>query len=117
MDRYYKEIDGETVWYKEPLKYKNKQIFGAKESQIIEAGWIKYIEPTLSQEELDKMEAMHRIGELKSLLREGDYQVIKCAEANLLGEEMPYNITELFTQRDTYREEINTLQEKYNITY
>lgn len=115
MNRYYKVIDGNKIWYKEPLIYNNRQIFGAKESLILKAGWTKYEEIPPTQEELDKIEASRRISELKSLLREGDYKIIKCAEASLLGEEIPYNISELTTQRDSYRNEINSLQTKYNI--
>jgi len=46
----------------------------------------------------------------KLLLQETDYKVIKCYEAQLLEEEMPYNLQELLTQRKTWREEINALE-------
>lgn len=50
------------------------------------------------------------INNLKIKLNETDYQVIKCYEAQLLGEEMPYNLQELLAQRKAWREEINTLE-------
>lgn len=115
MNKYYKEDNGAKIWFKEPLIYDKKQIFGASEELILAAGWTKYIETEPTQEELDKIEASRRISELKNLLREGDYQVIKCAEAKLLGEDMPYDITELFSKRNTYRDEINSLQNQYNL--
>lgn len=40
----------------------------------------------------------------------GDWKVIKCYEASLAGQELPYNITELMETRQAVRDEINTLQ-------
>lgn len=51
-----------------------------------------------------------RINELKLELLNTDYKVIKCYEANLIGEEMPYDLEALVAQRKAWREEINTLE-------
>jgi hypothetical protein len=56
---------------------------------------------------------MRRISELKKLLAETDYKVIKCAEAQILGLEMPYDVQEITAQRQECREEINELEAKY----
>lgn len=40
----------------------------------------------------------------------GDWKIIKCYEAKLKGEELPYNLDELMEQRQAVRDGINTLQ-------
>lgn len=50
------------------------------------------------------------IDAIKSELSETDYQVIKCYEASLVGEELPYDIKALHTERDLKRAKINTLE-------
>jgi hypothetical protein len=47
---------------------------------------------------------------LKNLLKETDYKVIKCYEAQLGNEEMPYDLQELLAQRKAWRDEINALE-------
>lgn len=42
----------------------------------------------------------------------GDWKVIKCYEAKLLGEELPYDLPELMAERQKARDEINRLQEE-----
>lgn len=42
----------------------------------------------------------------------GDYKVIKCYEAQLVGEELPYNMEELHEKRQAARDEINALQQE-----
>lgn len=51
-----------------------------------------------------------QIAELKVKLAESDYKVIKCAEAQMAGEELPYDIVELHAERQTLRNEINALE-------
>jgi hypothetical protein len=53
---------------------------------------------------------LNSINELKELLEDTDYKVIKCYEASLLNEEMPYNLTEILAQRKAWRDEINALE-------
>ena len=48
----------------------------------------------------------------KALLKKGDYKVIKCMEAQLTGNELPYNIEELAAERNAIRAEINELEAK-----
>ena len=57
------------------------------------------------------------ISDLKSKLSSsasetGDWKIIKCYEARLKNEPLPYNIDELISQRQAIREEINRLQEE-----
>jgi hypothetical protein len=53
---------------------------------------------------------MGRIEELKEYLKNDDYKIIKCYEAQLLNEEMPYDLQQLLTQRKAWRDEINQLE-------
>ncbi|MBR1691296.1 MAG: hypothetical protein IJ711_00810 [Lachnospiraceae bacterium] len=71
-------------------------------------------EPELTQEELAEqerqqavMELMTEIANLKTELAATDYQIIKCSECSLAGEEMPYDIWALHTERQLIRDEIN----------
>lgn len=50
------------------------------------------------------------IESLKSELQESDYKVIKCAEAMVVGAEMPYDMTALHNERQALRDKINELE-------
>lgn len=50
------------------------------------------------------------IGAIKAELSETDYQVIKCFEASLVGEELPYDIKALHEDRNEKRAQINALE-------
>ena len=76
----------------------------------------KIILTTLKAEikaERQKQADIRRVGELKRLLADTDYKVIKCAEAQILGLDMPYDIENLQANRQAWREEINELEAKY----
>lgn len=66
-----------------------------------------------SQEEIkmfDREDKKSAIRILKKQLDSTDYKVIKCYEAQLGNEEMPYNLQELLAQRKAWRDEINQLE-------
>lgn len=50
------------------------------------------------------------IAALKAQLAAEDYKVIKCFEAQMCGEELPYDIAELHATRNAIRAQINELQ-------
>lgn len=52
------------------------------------------------------------VRELKESLRAGDYKIIKCFEAYLQGEPMPYDIGELHSERQAQRDRIKELEAK-----
>lgn len=54
-----------------------------------------------------------KISALKQQLKDTDYKVMKCAENQLLGLDMPYDVTDLQRQRQAWREEINVLEAQY----
>lgn len=47
---------------------------------------------------------------LKDQLSGSDYKVIKCYEASLAGEELPYDFTTLRSERENIRQQINSLE-------
>lgn len=51
-----------------------------------------------------------KINEYKNELSGTDYKVIKCYEALLIGEELPYDVSEIHVHRQTIRDEINRLE-------
>ncbi len=53
-----------------------------------------------------------QILQLKMQLAEDDYKIIKCAEYQAAGVDLPYNIAELHAGREAIRAEINQLQEQ-----
>lgn len=60
----------------------------------------------------DLQQIRQNIENLKNELKDGDYKVIKCYEASLTKQEIPYNIQELHSQRQLLRQKINELEEK-----
>ena len=56
--------------------------------------------------------AEEQILTLKNDLSSTDYQIIKCYEYQLLGQELPYNINELHIARQAIRDKINELEAK-----
>ena len=51
-----------------------------------------------------------QISELKAQLEATDYKIIKCSEAQLVGEELPYDIVALHSERQAIRYQINELE-------
>lgn len=81
-------------------------IVTSKGSRVVEVDYTPS-EPT-REESLAEKQAV--IDSLKAQIAESDYKVIKCAEAQLMGEELPYNVAELHAQRQAIRNEINVLE-------
>lgn len=71
----------------------------------------------LKQEEAKQQliaETTKEIKQLKKQLSDNDYKIIKCFECYLTGEELPYNIVALHTERDNIRNTINEKEEIIN---
>lgn len=51
-----------------------------------------------------------QIAALKAQLEATDYKIIKCSEAQLVGEELPYDIAALHSERQALRDRINELE-------
>ena len=81
------------------------QVINPPHNMLIEQGWEEYIQP--NEEDIAKQrEIMH----LKRQLENSDYKVIKCMEATLCGESLPYDIDTLHGEREAIRKEINDLE-------
>lgn len=111
MVLYTKIIDGKAV-----IKSRNQivvkkdgmQYISPREEIILEDGWEVY-EPTQEAESEEKPE--HRAEQARADLADSDYKVIKCMEAYLCGEPLPYDIAELHKERDAQRLTINEFEE------
>lgn len=53
-----------------------------------------------------------QIKELKNKLSSSDYKIIKCAECQLLGQELPYDLVALHKERQALRDSINILEQR-----
>ena len=109
--------DGQILSAKQiVIKADGYQIINPTEEILLENGWEEYVAPeqTQTEEEIAEMAAIQRqdeIDRLKERLAESDYKVIKCMEAYLCGEPLPYDIAELHKERDAQRLTINKFEE------
>lgn len=62
------------------------------------------------EKKIDTQYLSEKIRKLKSKLAAEDYKIIKCYEASLLNQELPYDIQELHDKRQSLREQINQLE-------
>lgn len=60
----------------------------------------------------EKEKTQQEIWDLKEKLSETDYKILKCSEASLLGQELPYDLDAVVSERDGWRTQINELEEK-----
>ena len=102
--------NGTTTISGKKIVVDGRVILNPTKEQLQEAGWTEVVPPTPTAEEIAQQQREQRIWELKDQLAQGDYKIIKCAEAQLMGEEMPYNVGFLVTQRNQWRKEINELE-------
>lgn len=82
------------------------QVWNPTAQMYADAGFMPYIPPTPTEEEVAEMQRLNRIAELKQLLAESDYKAIKYAEGWITAED--YAATK--AQRQAWRDEINELE-------
>lgn len=58
----------------------------------------------------EKQRKQQEVINLQWKLNSTDYKVIKCSEAKLLGEDLPYDIKTLRAERQAVRDKINAIQ-------
>ena len=70
--RYYKIIDGQTVFYKDPLIIDGMQIYNPSDELILAAGWMEYTPPPTPPVDDTKYEPYTEdvVAKIKNLLRE-----------------------------------------------
>lgn len=67
----------------------------------------------MSQEQIESQRIIDLQAKLSSTSSEiGDYRVVKCMEASLLGTEMPYDVEKLISERQKVRDQINAAQDR-----
>lgn len=69
---YYKIIDGQTVFYKDPLIIDGMQIYNPSEELILAAGWMEYTPPPTPEPDNTKYEPYTEdvVAKIKNLLRD-----------------------------------------------
>ena len=101
--------DGQTITGKQ-IEIDGCIVLNPTAEMLAENGWVEVVPPTPTEEEIAQQQREARIWELKDLLAQGDYKIIKCAEAQLTNEPMPYDVATLVAERNAYRAEINELE-------
>ena len=101
--------DGQTITGKQ-IEINGCVVLNPTAEMLAQNGWVEVVPPTPTEEELARQQREARIWELKEQLAQGDYKIIKCAEAQLTNEPMPYDVAELVAERNAMRDEINELE-------
>lgn len=65
MKQYYKIINDEIVFFKNPLIVGESQIFNPTEDMLIEQGWQEYVSPVPTEEELLQEAKLNKIAEIE----------------------------------------------------
>lgn len=115
MKKYCKNIDGRLVIRPRNriVVFKNGyQIINPSEEVIEEDGWSEYAATPPTEADIAESEAEERASMARGRLIDSDYKVIKCMEAYLCGEPLPYDIIELHKERDAEREIVNNNESK-----
>jgi Txe/YoeB family toxin of Txe-Axe toxin-antitoxin module len=71
-----------------------------------------FLDEVLKEKTLNKIAKKQKILELIQELSKDDYKIIKCYEAQLSNNPMPYNIDRLIKQREAIRNQISTLEKE-----
>lgn len=112
------ELQGKDIWLLpadctliEPPEAKDgfDIIFNGESWEYKELEKEKEPEPYVQTE---KEKTQQEIWELKAKLSKTDYKVLKCTEASLRGQELPYDLDAVVSERDGWRAQINELEEK-----
>lgn len=101
--------DGITITGKQ-IEINGCVVLNPTAEMLAENGWVEVVPPTPTEEQIAQQQRVARIWELKELLAQGDYKIIKCAEAQLTNEPMPYDVATLVAERNAMRAEINELE-------
>lgn len=103
--------DGQIITKEEHIAFANwNNANGGKfRSESLGDGTYKIVE-IIVPEPTEREQMQERIVRLKQALADSDYKVIKCAEAQMAGVELPYNIAELHAERQELRDMINELE-------
>lgn len=103
--------NGQIITKQEHIAFANwNNANGGKfRSESLGNGTYKIVEVVVP-EPTEREQMQERIVRLKQALADSDYKVIKCAEAQMAGVELPYNIAALHEERQELRDMINELE-------
>lgn len=101
--------DGITITGKQ-IEINGCVVLNPTAEMLAENGWVEVQPYQHTEEEIAQQQREARIWALKEQLAQGDYKIIKCAEAQLTNEVMPYNVATLVAERNAMRAEINELE-------
>ena len=87
------------------------QYINPREDILLANGWEVLVEPVVSDEQDARQEAENAAADARVSLSDSDYKVIKCMEAYLCGETLPYEIRELHREREETRRIINEYEQ------
>jgi hypothetical protein len=86
-------------------------IINPSKDRILDNGWLEYDEETIyERDSIEKNLLQEEVITLKQELKDADYKIIKCIEAFLCQEELPYDILELHRLRNEKRDKINQIE-------
>lgn len=86
------------------------EVHGASAAMYAAAGYYPYTPPEPTAEEVAEQQRQARIDELRTLLAESDYKVIKNNEFQMLGLPLPYDPQEVHDEKQAWRDELNRLE-------
>ena len=118
MKKYRKIVDGRVVIRprnKIVVVANNRQFINPSHDMLIADGWELYspVVRELTEEELARQTSEGIVNDAKEMLNGTDYKVIKCMEAYLCGEDLPYDIHALHAERELQRKMINENEMDY----
>lgn len=86
------------------------QVWNPTAQMYAAAGYLPYVPPAPSAEEVAEQERKARVKDLYTLLEKTDYKVIKNYEYQLLGLPLPYDPQEVHDEKQAWRDELNRLE-------
>lgn len=111
----YKVLGYTGVWNPETEEVEQKECLAGVERPYTEEAYQNALAEAyngeVTVEEVEEvLTTEQQIAKLKEQLASTDYKIIKCSEAQLVGEAMPYDIAALHAERQAIRDQINELE-------
>lgn len=114
--QYYKEIDGEKVFFKNPLIMDDRQVINPTEEQLTECGWIKYVPEVYTPTPIQLLEQA-RVEKLMEIESYDNSQEVNECLIHYNGETIPYwaDKTTRTTLKEAVRDCISVGIETYRL--
>lgn len=112
---YLQHRDGLVLGYSE-LKQSDYDIeYDVDASELVNIGFYRvengraFYDDKIEQDTKNRTFKFEKIAELKQNLNNTDYKIVKCYEATMLGEPLPYDLAAIVAERRAWREELQAL--------